>query len=188
MSQRKVILSMQMTLDGYVAGPDGKADWLISSEENWEEMFKMLESADTFLLGRKMYPEYSAYWQSVLKNPADKSSELAFAKLAEKSPHIVFTKGDFMPDWKNTRVSHDMKEEIATLKKQPGKDIIAWGGANFASNLINLGLVDEIRIELNPTAIGGGKALFGGLDHENKFELLSALPMKSGLVILRYKA
>lgn len=187
MSQRKVILSMQMTLDGYVAGRNDEADWLLSDEEEWKEMFKVLQSADTFLLGRKMYPVYSEYWLSVLKNPESKAEELEFAKLADQTQHIVFTRGDFKPDWKNTRVSHDVKEEIASLKSQSGKNIIAWGGANFAGNLIDLGVLDEIRIELNPTVLAGGKALFGDVNHRNKFELIDSLPLKSGLVILRYK-
>src|SRR4051812_37147061 len=69
MSERKVILSMQMTLDGYVSGHDDKADWMQTSDEAWEDLFNDLETADTYLLGRKMYPLYSSYWQSVLKNP-----------------------------------------------------------------------------------------------------------------------
>ena len=187
MSHRKVILSMSMTLDGYVAGPNDEMDWMQSDEDEWKDLFKDLHSADTYLLGRKMYPIYSEYWQSVLKNPSSKGSELEFAKLADKTQHIVFTKGNFTPDWKNTRVSHDPVGEVANLKKQPGKNIIAWGGANFASNLINLGLVNEVRIALNSTVLVKGKSLFGNLDHQNKLELIEARPLKSGLIILRYK-
>ncbi|MEI9947145.1 MAG: dihydrofolate reductase family protein [Chitinophagaceae bacterium] len=97
MSQRKLILSMQITLDGYVAGDNDEADWLISDNDEWSEHFKVLESADTFLLGRKMYPLYSKYWQSVLNNPGSKPNELKFAKLADRTQHIVFTKADFKP-------------------------------------------------------------------------------------------
>jgi dihydrofolate reductase len=188
MSQRKVILSMQMSIDGYVAPADEKLNWIIGSEEEWRELFKELEEADTYLLGRKMYPDYSQHWQSVLKSPDAKGGELGFAKLAEKTQHIVFTNGDFKPDWKNTKVAHDLPGEIAMLKKQSGKNMIAWGGANFASNLINLGLVDEIRIALNPTVLGGGKPMFGNMDHRRKLELIDSRPLKSGLVIVRYRA
>jgi dihydrofolate reductase len=187
MRERKVILSMQMTLDGYVAGPNDEADWLQTSDEEWNDLFKDLEAADTYLLGRKMYPLYSSYWQSVLKNPDSRGADLEFAKLADKTRHIVFTKGDFKPDWKNTKVSHDVKDEIANLKKQPGKNIIAWGGANFASNLINLGVVDEIRIELNPTILTTGKAMFSNVDHRIQLQLIDSRPLKPGLIVLRYK-
>jgi dihydrofolate reductase len=186
MSNRKVILSMQMTLDGYVAGHNDEADWLQSSDEEWNDLFKELDAADTYLLGRKMYPLYSSYWQSVLKNPDSNNNELKFAKLADKTQHIVFTKGDFNPDWQNTKVSHDVKGEIASLKEQPGKNIIAWGGANFASSLINLGSVDELRIEINPTILADGKNLFSSVDNRTQLQLIDARQLKPGLIVVRY--
>lgn len=186
MSHRKVILSMQMTLDGYVAGHNDDADWLQSSDEEWNDLFKELEAADTYLLGRKMYPLYSSYWQSVLKNPDSNNNERKFAKLADKTQHVVFTKGDFKPDWQNTKVSHDVKGEIASLKEQPGKNIIAWGGANFASSLINLGLVDELRIEINPTILADGKNLFSSIDNRTQLQLIDARQLKPGLIVVRY--
>ncbi|HMG68242.1 MAG TPA: dihydrofolate reductase family protein [Chitinophagaceae bacterium] len=187
MSQRKLILSMQITLDGYVAGPNDEADWLITGDEDWADLFKDLNSADTYLLGRKMYPGYAEYWQSVLHNPDSDPNELRFAKLAEKTQHIVFTKGDFKPDWKNTSVAHDLPAEVARLKKENGKNIIAWGGANFAFNLIKLNLVDEYRFALNPTLLTKGKALFTNLEQRKKLTLIDAKPLKSGLIIVRYQ-
>jgi dihydrofolate reductase len=187
MSQRKLILSMQITLDGYVAGPNDEADWLINSDDEWTDLFNDLDSADTYLLGRKMYPLYSEYWQSVLQKPDSDPNELRFSKLADKTQHIVFTRGDFKPDWKNTRVAHDIPAEVARLKKENGKNIIAWGGANFASNLLELGLVDEYRFALNPTILTKGKALFKSLQQRKKLILIDSKPLKSGLIVLRYK-
>jgi dihydrofolate reductase len=187
MSQRKLILSMQITLDGYVSGPNDEADWLITGDEDWKDLFKDLDSADTYLLGRKMYPGYSEYWQSVLRNPNSDPNELKFAKLADKTQHIVFTKGDFKPDWKNTRIAHDLPAEVMRLKKENGKNIIAWGGADFALNLIQLALVDEYRFALNPTILAGGKQLFNNVAQKQKLTLIDSRPLKSGLVILRYK-
>src|ERR1700733_8243608 len=106
MSRRKLILSMQVTLDGFVSGPNDEADWLINSDDEWTDLFKYLDEADTFLLGRKMFPGYSKYWRSVLTKPDSDPNELRFAKLADKTPHIVFTKGNFNPDWENTKPAH----------------------------------------------------------------------------------
>jgi len=178
---------MQITVDGYVAGPDDTADWLINSDDEWTDLFKDINAADTYLLGRKMYPGYSKYWQSVLHNPDSDPNELKFAKLADQSQHIVFTKGDFKPDWKNTRVAHDLPGEVARLKKEDGKNIIAWGGANFASNLIESDLVDEYRLALNPTILTKGKSLFHNLEQRKKLTLIDSKPLKSGLVILTYQ-
>ena len=188
MSQRKVLLSMSITLDGYVAGPNDEMDWMKASADEWNDLFKDLDESDTYLLGRKMYPGYSEYWQSVLKNASTgKPDEVRFAKLADKTQHIVFTKADFKPDWKNTRVAHDAKEEIESLKKQPGKNIVAWGGANFASTLLKLGLIDELRLVVNPTILSKGKSLFGNIDERINLELIDTQLMKPGISVLRYK-
>jgi dihydrofolate reductase len=187
MSQRKLILSMQITLDEYVAGPNDEADWLINSDEDWDDLLATCEEADTFLVGRKMYPGYSEHWQSVLKKPDSDPNELKFATIADRSQHIVFTKGGFEPDWHNTRVAHDLPVEVAKLKTLNGKNIIAWGGANFAFNLIKLGLVDEYRFALNPTILGSGKALFSEEEKRKDLVLIDAKPLRSGLIIVRYQ-
>jgi dihydrofolate reductase len=187
MSQRKLILSIQITLDGYVAGPNDEADWLINSDEDWDDLLSTCEEADTFLVGRKMYPGYSEHWQSVLKKPDSDPNELKFATIADRSQHIVFTKGGFEPDWHNTRVAHDLPVEVAKLKTLNGKNIIAWGGANFAFNLIKLGLVDEYRFALNPTILGSGKALFSEEEKRKDLVLIDAKPLRSGLIIVRYQ-
>ena len=187
MSQRKLILSMQVTLDGFVAGPNDEADWLINTGDEWADLFRDIDAADTYLLGRKMYPLYAEYWRSVLHKPDSDPNELRFARVADKSRHIVFTKGTFNPDWENTSVAHDLPAEVARLKKEAGKNIIAWGGANFASNLIRLDLVDEYRFALNPTILTAGKGLFSDLEQRKKLTLVGAKALKSGLTILRYR-
>lgn len=184
---RKVILAMQMSLDGFIEGPDGAMDWLVGGEEDWKEMFKDLESVDTHLLGRKMYPGYAAYWRSLLTNPSSQKDELAYAKLADQTQHIVFSKTLTAADWQNTRIAADPLAEINQLKQQPGKDIVILGGAELAASLINLGLVDRYRIALNPTILGGGKPLFNHVSQRRKLKLLESRPLKSGATILWYE-
>ncbi len=183
---RKVILSMQMTLDGIVASPGAEMDWILAGDDYWQAMFKDLESVDTFLVGRKMYPEYSEYWRHVLSDPAADKNELAFARIADKTPHIVFSGTLTTVDWANTRIAKDAEQEITALKKQPGKDLLAWGGAAFANTLIKLGLIDEYRIGLNPTLLGKGTALFSDLTKREKLKLIDSRPMQSGITLLRY--
>ena len=185
MKNRKVILSMQMTLDGYIAGPNDEMDWVSTSDAEWDSMFTELTNVDTYLLGRKMYPGYSVYWRSLIDQP-NPSNERKFARLADKTQHIVFSRGDFKPDWSNTRVAHDPSTEISRLREQDGKNIIVWGGGSFAKSLIDLGLIDEYRIVLNPTLLGSGKPLFKESKQRKALKLLEAQPLKSGLVLLRY--
>jgi dihydrofolate reductase len=184
---RKVILAMQMSLDGFIEGPNGEMDWLVGSEEDWKEMFKDLESVDTPLLGRKMYPGYAAYWRSFLTNVSSPKDDLRYAKLADKSQHIVFSKTLTTVKWKNTRIAIDPLAEINQLKKQPGNDIVIWGGSELAATFINLALVDRYRITLNPTILGGGKPMFNNISQRRKLKLLESRPMKSGATILWYE-
>lgn len=179
---------MQMTLDGCIAGPKDEMDWLISSEDDWAEMFKDLKSVDTCLVGGKMYPGYAAYWRSVLTNPAASPQELAYAQFADRTPHIVFSHSISSVDWPNTRISGDVQSEIRKLREAPGKDMIVWGGATFASSLINLGVIDEYRIALNPTVLGSGKTLFNNIEERKKLNLIDARPLKSGIIIIRYRS
>jgi len=178
---------MQLTLDGYVAGTDDETDWLLSGDEEWADLFEDLEEADTIILGRKMYPEYSTYWQKVLGNQDSEPNELKFARLADLTPHIVFSRNEFKPDWKNTVVAHDLVAEISRLKQSTGKNIIAWGGADFAASLIENDMVDEFRFEVNPTLLIKGKGLFSHLRNRKRLQLISSKALPSGLVVLRYK-
>ena len=176
-----------MSLDGFIEGPNGAMDWLTSGEEDWKEMFKDLESVDTYLLGRRMFPGYSAYWRSLLTDPTSPKDELTFARLADKSQHIVFSNTLTTVDWENTRIATDPAAEIQQLKKQPGKDMVIWGGAGLAGSFINLGLIDRYRIVLNPTVLGGGKPLFRDILRGRKLQLIESRPLKSGATILWYE-
>lgn len=178
---------MQMSLDGFIEGPGGAMDWLTSGGEDWKEMFKDLESVDTHLLGRKMYPGYSAYWRSLLTDPSGPKDEVAYAKLADRTPHIVFSKTLNTVDWQNTRIAIDPVAEINRLRQEPGKDMVIWGGAEMAASFINLGLVDKYRIALNPTILGGGKPLFNNISERRKLKLIEARPLKSGTTVLWYE-
>lgn len=184
---RKVILSMQITLDGFVAGPNDEMDWLMSGDDEWDAIFKDLESVDTYLVGSKMYPGYADFWRSQLTDPSAPANLVKYARIADKAPHIVFSKTMTHADWANTRIAQDPATEIAKLKQQPGKDIVVWGGASFAASLINAGLIDEYRLTLNPTLLSKGKALFKDLKEKRKLALISSQPLQSGTVVLRYR-
>lgn len=184
---RKLIVSMQMTLDGYVAAPDGKADWLITSEGDWAATFEDLQSVDTILVGRKMYPEYSGYWRSVLTDPKADANEKKYAEWADRTPHIVFSHSMKDVDWPNTRNAPELEAEVKKLKQQPGKDILAWGGATLAGELIRKKLANELRITLNPHLLGGGLSLFDNVNERQKLTLKSERPLDKGLVLLKYE-
>ena len=185
---RKVRLQMQMTVNGYVAGPNGENDWM-----TWEQddeflafMNSLIDSSGTLLLGRKLATGgFIEYWESAAqKNPAP-----PFAKQIADIPKVVFTKTLDESRWNNTTLAKgNLADEIADLKKQSGKDIIAFGGADFVSSLIKEGLIDEYYLIVNPTAISSGMTIFNSLDGVRKLSPIGAKLYPGGKTVLIYKA
>jgi dihydrofolate reductase len=173
---------MSISLDGFIEGPDGNMDWMIvDDEEEWQDMFKLLTSVDTFLLGRVMYPVYANHWRSVLTNPAAPKNERTYAQIAERTAHIVFSETMEKPLWDNTVIMKgDIAENITKLKQEHGKSIVVWGGARLASTCINLGLVDEYRFVIMPVLLAAGKSLFGQVTNKQPLQLLEAKTFPSG--------
>jgi dihydrofolate reductase len=184
---RKLIAALQVTLDGFIEGPNGELDWAMAEdEETWKDMERMLRSADTFILGRVMYPAYEQYWLGILANPAGGSQhEVAYARRADKTPHIVLSRTLDKVTWQTTRIVRDA-QELRDMKQQPGKDMLVLGGATTVSGLMNLGLLDELHLMVNPLILGGGKALFKDVHERHALQLLRARPLKSGKVALIY--
>jgi dihydrofolate reductase len=183
---RKLILSMTMTFNGYVTAPDNRMDWLSGGDDVWTEMFKDLESVDTYLLGGNMAKEYADFWHSRIDDPSDLNLQ-KYGRIAHQKPHIVFSHSIKKMDYPNYRVATDARAEIAKLKQETGKDIVVFGGATFVNYLINEKLVDVFRITLNPTLMeSGGKSILHDLKERGKLSFIDARPLSSGSVILRY--
>lgn len=187
---RKIIAALVVSVDGFIEGPNGELDWV----DSWEDPFDLLPQIDTCILGRGMYPAYEQYWGAILANPEGPlpftgkiatKGEVAYARFAEKTPHIVLSRTLEMVAWKNTRIVRDV-EEIRRAKQQPGKDMHAVGGATLVCSLMNQGLIDELRLVVNPIVLGGGKALFKDVKERHALKFLGAKPLESGLVRLTY--
>jgi dihydrofolate reductase len=193
---RKIIAALQVSMDGFVEGPNGELDWAMAKdEETWSDIFEMLTHVDTFILGRIMYPAYEQYWLAILANPAGilpfsgrsaSKNEIIYARLADKMPHIVLSKTLDKVAWKTTRIVREV-EEIRRLKHQPGKDMHVVGGATLVSSLMNLGLIDELQLMVNPLVLGRGKALFKDVKERKSLKLVQAKAFKSGKVNLTFK-
>ena len=194
---RKIIAALQTSVDGFIEGPNGELDWAMTEDdETWREVFDFLGNIDTCILGRVMYPGYEQYWMAVLKNPdgplpfgggAASKNEIAYARFADQTLHIVVSKSLDEVEWKTTRIARDL-EEIRKLKQQPGKDIYVVGGATLVSSMINEGMIDEVRMHMNPLILGGGKALFKDVKERHALKLVETKPYKSGKVALIYSA
>jgi dihydrofolate reductase len=189
---RKIIAALVVSVDGFIEGPKGELDWV----DTWEDPFDLLPQIDTCILGRGMYPGYEQYWGAILANPEGippftgkvaSKGEVAYAKFAEKTPHIVLSRTLDKVSWKNTRIVRDVGE-IRRLKQQPGKDMHAVGGATLVGTLMNQGLIDELRLVVYPIILGGGKALFKDVKERHALKFLGAKPLESGLIRLTYRS
>ena len=148
----------------------------------------------TCILGRGMYPGYEQYWRAILANPEGilpftgkvaSKGEIDYAHFADKTPHIVLSKTLDQVGWKNTGIVRDV-EEIRKMKQQPGTDMYVVGGATLVSRLMNLGLIDELRLVIVPIVLGAGKALFKDVKERHALKFLGAKPLKSSMVRLTY--
>jgi dihydrofolate reductase len=188
---RNIICAMQVSLDGFIEGPNGDLDWI----ENWEDSYGLMAQVDTCVLGAGMYPGYEQYWSAVHDAPDEPlpfsgkpatAGEIDYAKWARATPHIVLSGSMRSAAWTSTRIVREI-DDIARLKQQPGKDIYAIGGAKFVSGLIEHGLVDELRLAIHPVLLGRGKALFEGSPLRHKLTLVQTRPLPWGTVELTYR-
>jgi dihydrofolate reductase len=187
---RKLIAAFRVSLDGFVEGPDGANDWV----DTWEDTFNLMPQVDAMVLGGGMYPGYEQYWSAVHADPQGSlpftgkpasAGEVEYARFAQATPHVVLSTTLDTVSWKTTRIARDM-EEIQVMKEQPGKDIYAVGGPTFVSSLVNRNLVDELRLDVHPIVLGGGKTLFKDVKERHLLQLLEAKPLESGQVRLTY--
>jgi dihydrofolate reductase len=176
---RKLFWQMMMSLDGFMEGPNRELDWFVTDDEFGQYVVEMGKSIDTILFGRVTYQMMAEYW------PSSKEPE---APMMNELPKIVFSRTLKRVDWKNSRLaSADVAEEIARLKRQPGKDIALFGSADLASTLMRLGLIDEYRFFVNPVVLGRGHPTFKNVKDKVALKLSKATPFRSGNVLLYYQ-
>jgi dihydrofolate reductase len=185
---RKIKLQMQLSLDGFVCGPNGEMDWMVWE---WDDILKnyageLTKSADTFLMGRNTGEGMAVYWPTVAGNPESKEEDKWMADRLNNSPKVIFSQTVTSINWTNARVSNDIVEEVRELKKEPGKDIMLYGGAKLVSSFIRENLIDEYHLFINPAIIGKGKTIFGNLKEKMSLKLVKATPSTTGIVILHY--
>jgi dihydrofolate reductase len=184
---RKLKLQVQMTIDGFVAGPNGELDWMWipgdQDDAGFKNAIELADSCDTILLGRKMTREFIDHWEKGLVVDGI-SPDQSLAHRMVNMRKIVFSRTQTAISGKNVEVENgDLATAVQALKKEPGKDIIAYGGADFASSLISQNLIDEYYIIRNPVAIGKGLSIF---KERKALTLESSIVFKNGKVLLKY--
>jgi dihydrofolate reductase len=180
---RKLKLQVQMSVDGFVAGPEGQLDWMTFAMDEKLLAFinQLTDTSDTILLGRKMTEGFVTYWESVAPN----SPEYGFAQKMVGMPKVVFSRTAKQIAGKNVRVENGpLVDAVKRLKGQAGKDIVVYGGASFVSSLIENRLIDELNIFVNPIAIAKGLRIFS---QRTPLTLANSVAYSSGIVVNTYR-
>ena len=168
---RKIILQLAVSLDGYIEGPNGEFDWCFTDEDYGMSAF--FKRVDTTFMGRKTY-ELALAMQDEIPPGFPKMKEYVFSNT------ISNVKADV------TLISGDIKTEVEKIKKEKGKDIWLFGGAELISTLMNLELVDEIILAIHPVVLGAGKPLFKEIKERTWLTLTDHKIYPNGLVFLTY--
>ncbi len=191
---RKVIAFMHMSLDGFVSRPNGEMDWVTTKDEDIGKYLigDLFTTMDTMLLGRNLYQGFEQYWPGVTTNPNAPAQMAEFARWIEDSRKIVFSSRQQQFTWQHSElvvVKND--QEIATtvhrLKQQPGANMVVFGGARMAQTLVQLNLIDEYRIKMEPVVLGKGAPLFTSLENKMNLQLVRSKAFSSGVVALHYE-
>lgn len=183
---RKLKLQVQISIDGFISGTKGEMDWL---NFNWSSdlndyVIQLTEPVDTILLGRNLAEGFIPHWTAALNQAVPEPG----ADKMVNTPKIVFTKTLEKSKWENTILAKGkLADEVNTLKRKPGSDMIAYGGGKFVSSLNKEKLIDELHLFVNPAAIGNGVPIFAEIGEKQNYQLLNAKSFECGIVVLVYK-
>jgi dihydrofolate reductase len=188
---RRFISAMQVTLDGYILGPDGESDWV----DSWADGLGLLPPVDAFVLGGGMFPEYEAFWTAIREDAAGASEllgralyprEIDYANTAASTPHLVLSTTLTDVSWPTASIVRDV-DELRVLKAPPGGDVYVVGGPSLVRSLIDEALLDELRLIVHPVVVGAGTRLVDGVARRQALELMSSQATASGRLNLTYR-
>lgn len=183
---RKIVLSLSMSLDGFMEGPDRDISWHLVDDEVHQHFNEMLSGMGGFLSGRVTHELMAEFWPTADQDPTNGPLMAEFAGIWRDTPKIVYSRTLDRADWNTTVVREVVVDEVLALKARPGGDL-ALGGANLAATFLRLGLVDEFRVYVHPVLVGGGAPLFprdgGG---RTPLRLAETRVFGNGVVLLRH--
>lgn len=162
---RKVIFAIHITLDGFVAGPNGEMDWISYPPDLQQATHALHSRTDTAIYGHATYEMMAGYWPTVLSDPNSDEGDRPHAHWLKTAGMIVAARSPLRSDWGNpVIIGQDIAAEIAAIKAQPGKELWLIGSPTLAQTFMQLDLIDEYHINTNPVILGRGKLLFPALE------------------------
>jgi dihydrofolate reductase len=197
---RKIILEVQVSIDGYIAESNGNTDWMIwnwGPDWKWDKELQeyhndLTKSADCILISRQMAEEgFIAHWAKAAEKLKD--PQYAFSKHITDTPKVVIstTLNKSIPipgGWSNTNIiGGDLATEINQLKNTKGSNILVYGGATLVSSLIKAQLIDEFHLLINPAILGKGLSIFSTIDSKQNVKLIESKSFDCGMGLLHFE-
>lgn len=190
---RKLIMKMSVSIDGFVAGAQGENDWIFKTGDEESLAWSVGQSweAGLIIMGRKSFELMAPYWPTATGPFAAPMNEIPKAVFTEKGFSGIPPSAEQSPaaaSWSEARVfDGDLAEGIRELKAEPGKPIVAIGGADFMQNLIATGLVDEYLLATHPVVLGAGLPIFNGLAMPLYLKLVDVKAFPGGVIAHTYR-
>jgi dihydrofolate reductase len=185
---RKVIITMWVTLDGFIAGPNGEMNWVTVDDAMGKYEDDLVSAADTLLLGRVTYQSFAGAWPKVPDNPSASDGEKEYARKLNSMRKIVFSRTLETVEWNNSTLVHEIiPNDIVTLKQETGKNMVIYGSASIVQTLTTFGLIDEYQLLVHPVVLGSGKRLFRDGSDRTDLRLVETREFSSGVVLLSYQ-
>jgi dihydrofolate reductase len=183
---RSVTYSMNVSLDGYIAGPDGSFDWTPPDEEVFRFWTDQTRRLTAYVMGRRLY-ETMLYWETADQNPSLGFDTREWASVWRRLPKVVFSTTLSAVAGNARLASGSLVEEVERLQGGPGDGDIAIGGATLAGEAAQLGLIDEFRPIVYPVVVGGGIPFYPQRERRLDLELIESRTFSSRVVYLRYR-
>jgi dihydrofolate reductase len=184
---RKIFSFMHISLDGFVAGPNGEMNWIKVDEEIFDHVGKRVSESDTALYGRVTYDMMEGYWPTAGDEPGASKHDIEHSKWYMNAHKIVLSKTMKGADLPNTTIiSDNLADNLNKIKQQPGGDILLFGSPTATHALIQQGLIDGYWLFVNPIILGEGIPLFTGIKEKIKLKLLATQQFSSGVTALSY--
>jgi dihydrofolate reductase len=181
---------MHISLDGFVAGPNGELNWAKVDEELFDYVGKRIGKGDTALYGRVTYQMMENYWPTAGAKPTASKHDIEHSKWYSKVHKVVLSRTMNDAGLNNTKIiSDNLPEEINAIKQYSNggsEDILLFGSPTATHSLIQLNLIDGFWLFVNPIILGRGISLFADINDKIKLKLLNTRQFTSGLTELNY--
>jgi dihydrofolate reductase len=183
----KIISFMHISLDGFVAGPNGEMDWIKVDEEIFDYVGKRISEGDTALYGRVTYQMMESYWPTAADKPAASKHDIEHSAWYKRAQKVVLSKTMEGTDLANTRViSDNLPERIKEIKQLTANEILLFGSPTATHSLLQLNLIDGYWLFVNPVILGQGIPLFADVKEKIKLNLLNTHQFSCGVTELNY--